>query len=212
MGPAELAPGGVAPLGNPRQSHPAGETIIPLGKPHRPARKTMVPGPLPANTGLHPRGIRHPDTHRGPLRRGRPCLPLHPAARLPPHPLQLLHSWPCPALSTIFSPSPCYLACLAGVYNWPGRPHLLSAFSPFPFPFFSPRLRSFPSRPPLRTRPLSHPARTTPPAAPHELCLPPLWFRSTDRRSPAEPPAWGPLRNWSGLPRNWIRWWPGRAR
>lgn len=29
---------------------------------------------------------------------------------------------------------------------------------------------------------------------------------------PLQEPAWGPLRSWSGSPRSWIRWWPGRAR
>ncbi|XP_059344799.1 transcription elongation factor A protein 3-like isoform X2 [Ammospiza nelsoni] len=63
-------------------------------------------------------------------------------------PPPLLQPW----LSTIFSPPPCYFAFLAGVYNWPGQPHLLSAFSPFPsLPFlslspFSPPLCSLPPR------------------------------------------------------------------
>lgn len=71
----------------------------------------------------------------------------------PPPPLQ---SW----LSAIFSPPPCYFAFLAGVYNWPGQPHLLSAFSPFPsLPFspFSP----------------SSPLRSLPPGCPSPPCQ--LW-------------------------------------
>lgn len=108
-------------------------------------------------------------------------------------------------LWAIFSPAPCYFACLAGVYNWPGQPHLLSAFLPcfpsFSFPLFLSLLRSVP--------------------LPHARCAhlgptpqPPAAIRSCNLRSleHCKLPAWGLLRSWSGLPRNWIRWWPGRAR
>lgn len=122
--------------------------------------QSHVPGPLPATTGLQPCGRQLPRHPWAPLRWGRACGPVHPAMRLP----QLLQSWPCLELSAIFSPPPCYFACLAGVYNWPGQPHLLSAFSPFPSlsfpPFFSPPLCSFPPRPLLCARLPSHPRRT----------------------------------------------------
>lgn len=79
-----------------------------LSKPSR--WHSPIPGPVPRHPGL-------------PVAATAAC-PGAPRRAPPP----LLQSW----LSAIFSPPPCYFAFLAGVYNWPGQPHLLSAFSPFP--------------------------------------------------------------------------------
>lgn len=132
-------------------------------------------------------------------------LPAPKGAASPSHRLPQ-HGNLCPALLwAIFSPAPCYFACLAGVCNWSGQPHLLSAFLPcfpsFSFPLFLSLLRSVPL-PHARCAHLAPAPR--PPAA---ICS--CNHQSLER---CELPAWGLLRSWSGLPRNWIRWWPGRAR
>uniref|UniRef100_A0A493TCI9 Transcription elongation factor A3 n=1 Tax=Anas platyrhynchos platyrhynchos TaxID=8840 RepID=A0A493TCI9_ANAPP len=127
---------------------PAARCVQPSGpRQPQPSPKTTSRGSPAATTGLNPIVGGSPVPREPPVRWHRRAL-RPPAVRLP----QLPQSLSC-SLRAIFSPPPCYFASLAGVYNWPGQPHLLSAFLPcfpsFSFPLFFPPF-SAPTRPPLR--------------------------------------------------------------